>query len=174
MSTDDATALESWLTTNEYTIPEGASDAFDPYVQGGSYFFVAKVKADEVTFRDGNAVLSPLRFYYDTPTFSLPIKLGLINAQGSQDLIVYTLGEEQRYEVANRPNVTIPTNIEVINEVRDDFGTFYRTLFAETVAQIQAQQSRNIPGRRLAATRAQALPWTKTTSLPLAVMLWVR
>ena len=135
LSTDDATALESWLTTNEYTIPEGASDAFDPYVQGGSYFFVAKVKADEVTFRDGNAVLSPLRFYYDTPTFSLPIKLGLINAQGSQDLIVYTLGEEQRYEVANRPNVTIPTNIEVINEVRDDFGTFYRTLFAETVAQ---------------------------------------
>ena len=135
LSTDDATALESWLTTNEYTIPEGASDAFDPYVQGGSYFFVAKVKADEVIFRDGNAVLSPLRFYYDTPTFSLPIKLGLINAQGSQDLIVYTLGEEQRYEVANRPNVTIPTNIEVINEVRDDFGTFYRTLFAETVAQ---------------------------------------
>jgi len=135
LSTDDATALESWLTTNQYTIPEGASDAFDPYVQGGSYFFVAKVKADEVTFQDGNAVLSPLRFYYDTPTFSLPIKLGLINAQGSQDLIVYTLGEEQRYEVANRPNVTIPTNIEVINEVRDDFGTFYRTLFAETIAQ---------------------------------------
>jgi hypothetical protein len=45
--------MESWLTTNEYTIPEGASDAFDPYVQDGSYFFVAKVKADEVTFRVG-------------------------------------------------------------------------------------------------------------------------
>lgn len=135
LSTDDATALESWLTTNEYTIPEGASTHFDPYVQGGSYFFVAKVKVEEVTFSEGNAVLSPLRFYYDTPTFSLPIKLGLINAQGSQDLIVYTLGENLRYEVANRPNITIPTNIEVINEVREDFGTFYRTLFAETIAQ---------------------------------------
>ena len=45
--------MESWLTTNEYKIPEGASDVFDPYVQGGSYSFVAKVKADEVTFRDG-------------------------------------------------------------------------------------------------------------------------
>ncbi len=135
LSTDDATALETWLTSNQYTIPEGANVHFDPYVQSGSYFFVAKVKVDEVTFNDGNAVLSPLRFYFDTPTFSLPIKLGLINAQGSQDLIVYTLGEDRRYEVANRPNVTIPTNIEVINEVRDDFGTFYRTLFAETVAQ---------------------------------------
>jgi len=48
--------MESWLTTNEYTNPEGTSDAFDPYVQGGSYFFVAKVKADEVTFRDGEWV----------------------------------------------------------------------------------------------------------------------
>ncbi len=135
LSTDDASALEQWLTTNDYTIPEGANVHFDPYVQSGSYFFVAKVRVDEVTFNGENAVLSPLRFYYDTPTFSLPIKLGLINAQGSQDLIVYTLGEEQRYEVANRPNVTIPTNIEVINDVRDDFGTFYRTLFAETIAQ---------------------------------------
>ncbi|MEC9466597.1 MAG: hypothetical protein VX834_12475, partial [Myxococcota bacterium] len=57
------------------------------------------------------------------------------NAQGSQDLIVYTLGADIRYEVANRENVTIPTNIEVINEVRDDFGSFYRTLFAETMEQ---------------------------------------
>ena len=49
--------MESWLTTNEYTIPEGASDAFDPYVQGGSYFCVAKVKADEVTGCDGELVV---------------------------------------------------------------------------------------------------------------------
>jgi len=135
LSTDDATALETWLTTNEYTIPEGASTHFAPYVQAGSYFFVAKVAIDEVTINNGNAVLSPLRFYYDSESFSLPIKLGLINSQGSQDLIVYTLGADTRYELSNRPNVTIPTNIEVINEVRDDFGTFYRTLFAETMEQ---------------------------------------
>ena len=49
--------MESWLTTNETRIPEGASDAFDAYVRGDSYFFVAKVKADEVTFRDGELVV---------------------------------------------------------------------------------------------------------------------
>ncbi len=136
LSTDDATALETWLTNNEYTIPEGASTHFDPYVQGGSYFFVAKVNIEEVTMTEsGNVVLSPLRFYYDSESFNLPIKLGLINSQGSQDLIVYTLGADTRYELANRPNVTIPTNIEVVNEVRDDFGTFYRALFAETMEQ---------------------------------------
>ena len=43
--------MESWLTTHEATIPGGASDAFDPYVQGGSHCFVAKVKAEEVKVR---------------------------------------------------------------------------------------------------------------------------
>ena len=135
LSTQDGTALDSWLTTNEYNIPDGFGTHVTPYVEEGMYFFVAKVNVDEVTMVDGRAVLSPLRFYFDSDSFSLPIKLGLLNAQETQDLVVYTLGVQQRYELANRPNVTIPTNIEVINEVRDDFGAFYRTLFAETVAQ---------------------------------------
>ena len=134
LGTDDSTALESWLSDNEYSIPEGAGPYLEPYVQSGMYFFVARVNSEEVTMNDGNAVLSPLRFYYDSSEFSLPVRLGLINSQGDQDLIVYTLGLGQRYEVANRTNVTIPTNIEVVDEVRNDFGSFYRTLFDETVA----------------------------------------
>jgi hypothetical protein len=47
-------------------------------------------------------------------------------------LIVNILAPE-RYEVANHENVTIPTNIRVQNEVRDDFGAFYEALFARTV-----------------------------------------
>ena len=45
--------MESRLTPNETKIPEGASDAFDPYVEGGSCFFVATLKADDVACRDG-------------------------------------------------------------------------------------------------------------------------
>ena len=48
---------------------------------------------------------------------------------------MYTLGQNQRYEVANYDNVTIPTNIEVVDDVRNDFSTFYRTLYQETVNQ---------------------------------------
>ncbi|MEE2959663.1 MAG: DUF2330 domain-containing protein [Myxococcota bacterium] len=135
LSTGDSTALETWLVDNQYNIPSGADTYFEPYVESGMYFFVAKVKTEKVTMEDGRAVLSPLRFHYDSTEFSLPIRLGLINSSGSQDLIVYTLGKNQRYDVANRENLTIPTNIEVINDVRNSFGEFYRTLFAETIAQ---------------------------------------
>ncbi len=133
LSTNDATALDTWLQDNSYSIPEGASPYFEPYVQEGMYFFVAKVDITKVTMNGDNAVLSPLRFHYDAETFSLPVRLGLINSQGEQDLIVYTLGQGQRYEVANRENVFIPTNIEVVDDVREDFGSFYRTLFDATL-----------------------------------------
>ena len=138
LGADDAVALEGWLNNNDYNIPDGASPYLDPYVDQGSYFFVAKVDPEKVTWaQEGDdtagAVLSPLRFHYDTDTFSLPIRLGLINADGDQDLIVYTLGVDQRFEAANYDNVFIPTNIEVVNDVRNSFGEFYRTLYDEVL-----------------------------------------
>jgi len=59
----------------------------------------------------------------------------MINSSGTQDIIAYVLAPGQRYEVANYPNVTIPTNIELAKAVKDDFGTFYKALFAETISQ---------------------------------------
>src|SRR5262249_26880382 len=53
---------------------------------------------------------------------------------GRQDLIVNILAPHQRYEVANYGNVTIPTNIDVKDSVKDRFGTFYTALFDATVA----------------------------------------
>ncbi|MEZ4403504.1 MAG: DUF2330 domain-containing protein [Kofleriaceae bacterium] len=50
-------------------------------------FFVAKVDPAKVAFKDGRAALSPLRFHYDSDEFALPIRLGLANSSGTQDLI---------------------------------------------------------------------------------------
>lgn len=135
LSATEANALDTWLRDNNYNIPEGAEDIFDQYIQQGMYFFVAKVDPAKVTFKDGQAVLSPLRFDYDSETFQLPVRLGMVNSSGEQDLIVYILGQQQRYEVANYPNAFIPTNIEVSADVKEDFGTFYTKLFSRTVAQ---------------------------------------
>jgi MYXO-CTERM domain-containing protein len=132
LSADNSSGLSTWLTDNNYNIPSGASDAFAPYVAAGSKFFVAKVDPTKVTFTDGQAALSPLRFYYDTPDFSLPVRLGLLNSQGVQDLIVNILAPD-RYEVANYPNVTVPTNLRVQDGVRDAFGSFYEAMFQDTV-----------------------------------------
>ncbi|HLT36209.1 MAG TPA: DUF2330 domain-containing protein, partial [Enhygromyxa sp.] len=135
LSAQESTGLDRWLRAEKYNIPAGAQPLLDPYVQAGSKFFVAKVDTKKVKFDEqGMAMLSPLRFHYDSQEFALPVRLGLINAQGAQDLLVHILARSVRYEVSNYDNVAIPTNIEVKNEVRERFGQFYASLFDHTLA----------------------------------------
>jgi hypothetical protein len=135
LSAKDSGGLETWLHLNKYTIPEGAKEALAPYVREQMKFFVAKVNIQKVK-RDesGTMVLSPLRFGFDADELRLPVRLGLLNANGKQDLIVYVLHPEKRFEVANYPNVFIPTNLEVADEVRKNFAAFYAELFDATLA----------------------------------------
>ena len=133
LSAKDALGLDAWLRDNKYKIPEGAAEVLRPYVASGMKFFVAKVDTKKVKFENGMATLSPLRFLYDTDTFMLPVRLGLLNSAGTQDLIVHILARGTRYEVANFPNTTIPTNLDVAESARGKFGEFYATLFDKVV-----------------------------------------
>jgi hypothetical protein len=138
LSAQDSSGLDAWLHENHYKIPDGAEPYLRPYVQMGMKFFVAKVNVAKVKFeRVGNgpehAVLSPLRFHFDADDFFLPVRLGLINSQGKQDLVAVILARGQRYEVANYDNVAIPTNLDVTDATRTHFGTFYATLFDRVV-----------------------------------------
>ena len=136
LSSKESNSLEKWLLDHGYNIPKGASKALAPYIAQGMYFFVAKVNAKKVKFDSkGNALLSPLRFHYNSEDFSLPVRLGLLNAKGTQDLIVHTLGLRQRYKVSNYKNVTIPTNLVVPDRTRKTFGSFYNGLFDYTMEQ---------------------------------------
>jgi hypothetical protein len=133
LSATESTALEHWLLDNGYGIPPGAEPYLRPYVVGGSKFFVAKVNASRVKFRWGRALLSPLRFDYETPTFTLPTRLGLVNSNGVQDLVVYVLGAG-RYEPSNYDSVFIPTNLAIRDEAAAAFDSFYASLFDRTAA----------------------------------------
>ena len=135
LSAKESTGLDRYLRDQRYQIPPGAEPLLRPYVEGGSKFFVAKVNPKKVRFENGQAMLSPLRFHYDSDEFSLPIRLGLANARDKQDLIVSILAPNQRYELANYRNVTIPTNLDVKDDVRKRFGEFYAALFDRTVEQ---------------------------------------
>ena len=133
LSADDSMALDAWLRQNQYRIPEGAEPVLRPYVQKGSKFFVAKVDAHKVRFENGMATLSPLRFHYDDDRFELPVRLGLLNSRGVQDLIVQIIARNQRFEAANYENLLIPTNIELNEEAKAAFGAFYVALFDRAV-----------------------------------------
>jgi hypothetical protein len=135
LSARDSGGLETWLHENKYTIPDGAKAALAPYINQQMKFFVAKVNIQKVhKDASGAVVLSPLRFGFDSDELRLPVRLGLLNANGKQDLIVYILHPQKRFEVANYPNIFIPTNLEVADEVRKNYAAFYAELFDATLA----------------------------------------
>ena len=132
LSAEESHGLETWLRRNGYRIPDGASSVLGSYLRQGMRFFVARVNLREQD-RLGFRYLRPLQVAYETPKFMLPIRLGTVNADGPQELFIYTLTRTGRVETTNYRTVKLPTGDEVPVFVRDEFGDFYRSLFSRQV-----------------------------------------
>ncbi len=132
LSAKESDGLETWLRENGYRIPEGASRVLGGYLKQKMRFFVAKVNLDEQA-RLGFAYLRPLQVAYESPKFMLPIRLGMVNADGPQELFVYALTRRGRVETTNYRTVRLPSDQDVPSYVKEDFGSFYKALFSEQV-----------------------------------------
>jgi hypothetical protein len=133
LSAKESDGLVSWLTENGYKIPAGASSVLGSYIKQNMHFFVAKVNLDRMKLI-GAGYLRPLQVRYQTAKFMLPLRLGTVNAEGPQDLIVYALTRNGRVEAVNYPNVKVPTGMDVPLYVKDEFGPFYKATFERAVA----------------------------------------
>jgi hypothetical protein len=135
LSASQSTGLETWLKTNGYRIPAGASSVLATYLKQNMRFFVAKVNVERLALIGGN-YLRPLQVRYDTPKFMLPLRLGTVNANGPQDLIVYALTKNGRVEAANYRTVKLPSDMDVPLYVKDPkvFASMYRAMFDQHVA----------------------------------------
>jgi hypothetical protein len=129
LSAEQSDGLETYLRAEGYHIPEKAAAALEPYVKQGMKFFVAKVNLKEQA-KTGFSYLRPLQMAYESEKFMLPIRLGMANADGPQDLTVYTLTRKGRVESTNYRTVELPSGMDVPVYVKDQFKRFYRAVFA--------------------------------------------
>ncbi|NEO91867.1 MAG: DUF2330 domain-containing protein [Moorea sp. SIO3G5] len=128
LSAKDSRGLETWLRRNGYKIPQGANRLLRPYIRQNMKFFVAKVNLEEFD-KTAYQRLRPLQMAYESPRFMLPIRLGMMNATGEQDLIVYVLSPRGQAEITNYRTVKIPSNTEIPVFVKTEFGDFYTAMF---------------------------------------------
>jgi hypothetical protein len=133
LSAQESDGLVNFLNDNGYKIPAGADAVLGSYIKQKMRFFIAKVNLDRMA-KLGNSYLRPLQVRYETPKFMLPIRLGTVNANGPQDLIIYALTRNGRVETANYRTVKLPSDINVPLFVKDDFPTFYKSMFDKAVA----------------------------------------
>ena len=132
LSAKESRGLETWLRINKYKIPKGAHRALEPYIKQKMKFFVAKVNLEEQN-KTGLTYLRPLQFAFESKKFMLPIRLGMLNAKGPQELFVYVLSKNGRVETTNYVTVKIPTDIDLPPYVKSEFSNFYKSLFERQV-----------------------------------------
>ncbi len=159
LSAKDASGLDVAPPGRSTPFPR-APAFFRPYVQNGSKFFVAKIDASKVMFQNGVAQLSPLRFHYDSRASRFRCGSGSLERQGAAGPHRARAGPRPAlYEVTNYPNVAVPTNFDVNDNVRGNFGSFYAALFDETLKRHPKSVVTVLLGRYLRpAPRARDVP----------------
>lgn len=130
LSAKESGGLAQWLKQNGYKLPAGAEETLTSYIRQGTKFFVAKVNLEEQS-KTGLRYLRPLQIAFEHPRFMLPIRLGTVNADGKQELFVFALTRTGRVETTNYRTVKLPTGMDVPVYVKDEFGAFYKAMFAE-------------------------------------------
>jgi hypothetical protein len=142
LSAQQSSGLETWLRQNGYRIPAGASDVINTYLKQNMRFFVAKVNLGEQA-KLGFSYLRPLQIAYQSPKFMLPIRLGMVNAKGPQELFVYALTRNGRVETTNYRTTRLPADMElpVYLKQPNEFASFYKAMFTH---QLERQEGRAV------------------------------
>jgi hypothetical protein len=128
LSAKESSGLETWLRESGYKIPPRASKALEPYIKQDMKFFVAKVNLKEQKATGFN-YLRPLQMAYESKKFMLPIRLGMANGRGPQDLVIYALTRTGRVESSNYRTVKVPSDMDIPVYVKGEFSRFYPALF---------------------------------------------
>lgn len=134
LSAEQSSGLETWLRENGYRIPAGASAVLASYIKQNMRFFVAKVNLEEQS-KLGFSYLRPLQIAYESPKFMLPIRLGTVNANGTQELFVYALTRKGRVETTNYRTVKLPSDMDLPVYLKQpgEFAKFYAAMFTRQV-----------------------------------------
>ncbi len=128
LSANESGGLKQWLIDNGYKIPAKAERVLAPYIKSNMKFFVVKVNLEEMK-RGGYNELRPIQIRFNHPKFMLPLRLGMANSSGTQDMIVYAFSPSGRIECSNYRNVKVPTDRNIPLYIKSDFGMFYKDVF---------------------------------------------
>lgn len=132
LNAQESGGLEAWLIDHGYKIPEGAREVLEPYIKSNMKFFVVKVNLEEQKALSSQ-ILRPIQISFNSPKFMLPIRLGMANGEGNQDMIIYAFTKSGRIETTNYRTTKMPSDREVPTFVKDYFGRFYTDVYKENI-----------------------------------------
>ncbi|MEM8978591.1 MAG: DUF2330 domain-containing protein [Pseudomonadota bacterium] len=125
--------LTAYLTQEGYKLPKGGEPVLQSYIENGMKFFVARVNLERFE-AGGKTDLMPLQISFKSAKFMLPLQLGKLNADESQDALMFMLTRKGRVEAKNYANKRMPSDVQIPLFVRHVFPEFYRKIFSRAAA----------------------------------------
>jgi hypothetical protein len=120
--------VTKWLASHGYSAPAGVAAALKPYAALKP--LIAEVDPKRIELVGGDrAQLSPVRFSTSQPYATIPSRIGLLNAPQQQELIVFVIDPEARYEAKNYKTIFPPTNVNLDFSAKERMGEFYNALY---------------------------------------------
>jgi hypothetical protein len=139
LTAEESAALVEWLSGAGFAVGTDADAAFQEYVDLGWHFVVAKVTYDGVP-EDGG-LLPPLQLRYTSEALVLPLRLGTINAEGAQDVVVHVINDQSlgRASIVNHDKAILADECMRPGETTESFADFYDR-YADYVLELQAEE----------------------------------
>jgi hypothetical protein len=125
----DSSGLVKWLQLFKYEVPNDAQEVLGSYIKQDMHFFVARVHLKEMG--TGKRDLRPIQVRYKTPKLMLPIRLGMVNADGPQELMVFALTPQARVETTTYRTVRMPAAGALPLFAKDNWTEVYGAMFDE-------------------------------------------
>jgi MYXO-CTERM domain-containing protein len=129
LSAKESDGLIKWLNIFKYDIPQDAADVLTSYIRQGMKFFVTRVNLKK-HLKEDYSFLRPLQISYKSPKLMLPIRLGMLNADGKQELHLFTVTDRGRVETTNYRTVKMHTGLQLpvfaIDELSDIYARAFR------------------------------------------------
>ncbi|HMA93297.1 MAG TPA: DUF2330 domain-containing protein, partial [Polyangiaceae bacterium] len=106
--------FEDLLKERGWVLTAPMQQAITAYSGQGMKFVLAEVDPNRVELVGSEkGQLSPIRFWTDQRYTKLPSKLARLSSDGPQELFVFVLDNEHRFQTTNYELANAPTNIEV-------------------------------------------------------------
>ena len=121
--------VRGWLEARGYRIEASTLDGLMRHLPGKN-LLVAEVRVGWVELLGPRKIqLGGIRYWSREPVTTIASTLGRLSSHGEQDLFVYVLDPEHRFEAKNYDNVFLPTNVGVTLGAARRPGGVYNALF---------------------------------------------
>ncbi len=131
LGAEQSNGLLAFLRERGLELPQVAETMLRGYIESGHRFALFHVDPTRAQRLGERMMLSPIQIEYESDELRVPVRLGTLNSPGEQELLLYVLSPEGRYEMANRTNLNAPTDLRMRRDARGAFAELYTSLTDE-------------------------------------------